>query len=55
MEEDWLFLLTDVDRLYSADPRHDHTQESFLVREVLKMIVQPILQFCTAISRTVFL
>jgi glutamate 5-kinase len=27
VQADWLFLLTDVDRLYSADPRHDPTAQ----------------------------
>jgi glutamate 5-kinase len=30
MEADWLFLLTDVDRLYSADPRQDPTAEPII-------------------------
>ncbi|MGG6297478.1 glutamate 5-kinase [Leptolyngbya sp. AN02str] len=38
VEADWLFLLTDVDRLYSADPRYDPTAQPInLVDDIDKL------------------
>ncbi len=41
VQADWLFLLTDVDRLYSADPRHDpNAQPIDHVADVEQLTVQ---------------
>ncbi|MCS6815558.1 MAG: glutamate 5-kinase, partial [Cyanobacteria bacterium] len=41
VQADWLFLLTDVDRLYSADPRHDpNAQPIDRVADVERLTVQ---------------